>query len=173
MIEPKESEKVIIHKKVNSAASAVMWLWIGFIIIGIFSIGASFYLWKTSIILFFYDNPIVGISILIMILSSRYIYISVADLRKNKKWTNPSKFIKNIVMQVTTAIITSILTIVFYSPTYFADNLFLDFFMLFTIFTLVISTGFIAFWIYYFSIDIYGSDRYKWDKIRRPGVGNP
>ncbi|MHA1321137.1 MAG: hypothetical protein ACTSQ1_15205 [Promethearchaeota archaeon] len=45
--------------------------------------------------------------------------------------------------------------------------------MLFTIFTLVISIGFIAYWIYYFSIDIYGSDRYKWDKIRRPGVGNP
>ena len=173
MIEPKESEKIIINKKVNSGALAVLWLWIGFIITGVFAAGASLYLWKTSIILFIYYNPIIGVSILVMILSSRYIYISIADLRKNKKWTNPSKFIKNILMQVTTAIIASILAMVFNSPTYFTGNLFLDFFMLFTIFILVISIGFIAYWIYYFSIDIYGSDRYKWDKIRRPGVGNP
>ena len=85
MIEPKETEKVIIHKKINSAASAVLLLWIGFIITGIFSIGASFYLWKTSIILFLYENPIIAGSIPIMILSSRYVYISVAELGKNKK----------------------------------------------------------------------------------------
>ena len=173
MIEPKETEKVIIHKKINSAASAVLLLWIGFIITGIFSIGASFYLWKTSIILFLYENPIIAGSIPIMILSSRYVYISVAELRKNKKWTNPSKFIKNKLMQVTTAIISSILALLFLSPNNFTDNLFLDFFMLFTIFTFVISIDFIAYWISYFSIDIYGSDRYKWDKIRSPGVGNP
>ncbi len=70
-------------------------------------------------------------------------------------------------MQVTTAIIASILALVFLSPNYFTDNLFLDFFMLFTIFTLVISIGFIAYWIYYFSIDIYGSDRYKWENYDR------
>jgi hypothetical protein len=157
----------ILHKNLNLAASAVLLLWIGFIITGVFAVGASFYLWKTSIILFFYENPIIAGSILIMILSSRYIYISVADLRKNRKWTNPSKFIKNILMQVTTAIIASILAIVFKSPNYFTDNLFLDFFMLFTIFTLVISIGFIAYWIYYFSIDIYGSERYKWENYDR------
>jgi len=170
MIESKEDEKINLNKKVNSVASVFLWFWLGSIIAGGFSIGLSFYLWKTSIILFLYENPVIAGSILVMILSSRYIYISVADLRKNRKWTNPSKFIKNILMQVTTAIIASILAIVFKSPNYFTDNLFLDFFMLFTIFTLVISIGFIGYWIYYFSIDIYGSDRYKWNNIKRPGT---
>lgn len=176
MIEPKEvNEKVMFHKKLNLAASAVLLVWIGFISIGIITLVSSFAFMKFPLNLLsslFFQNPFILIVLLVMFFSSRGIANSLIELRKDRKWTNPTKFIKNIVFQVVTAIVSSILTIIIFGANFFTDNLFLDFFLLFNVFILIISLGFIGFSFYYLYIDIYGSDRYKWDKIRRPGVGN-
>ena len=172
MIEPKEvNEKVIFHKKLNLAASAVLLLWIGFIVIGIITLILSFVYFigipLTILTLLFFQNPFIIPVLLVMFFSSRGIFFSIIDLRKNKKWTNPTKFIKNIVFQVLTAIVCSLLTIIFFSGNAFTNNLFLDFFLLFNVFILVISIGFIAFSFYYLYINIYGSDRYKWENYDR------
>jgi len=174
MIELKEvNEKAIFHKKLNLAASAVLLLWIGSISIGIITLVSSFAFMKfplNILSLLFFQNPFIIIAFLVMFLSSRGIVNSLIDLRKNRKWTNPTKFIKNIVFQGVTAIVSSILTIIIFGANWFTNNLFLDFFLLFNVFILIISLGFIIFSFYYLYIDIYGSDRYKWDKIRRPNT---
>ena len=171
MITP--NEKTIIRKKVNSTASAVFVLWIGFITIGIFTLASSFIFMEIPLILFFlsfYRNPIFIIPPLSLIFSGRFIVFSIMDLSKNKKWTNSLKFIKHFLFQVATATIASLLTVIFYGANYFTNNLFLDFFLLFNVFILVSFFGFIIFSIFYLYTNVYGSDRYKWENYRRPNA---
>lgn len=174
MIEPKEvNEKVIFHKKLNLAASAVLLLWIGFISIGIITLVSSFVFMKFPLdflSLLFFQNPFIIIVLLVMFFSTRGIANSLIELRESRKWTNPTKFIKNILFQVATAIVSSVITIIVFGANFFTANLFLDFFLLFNVYILVISIGFIAFIIYYLHINLYGSDRYKWENYRRPNM---
>ena len=171
MIESKEiNEKVIFHKNLNLGASAVLLLWIGFISIGIITLVSSFVFMKfplNLLSLLFFQNPFMIIVLLVMFFSSRGIAISLIELSKNRKWTNPTKFIKNILYQVVTAIVGSILAIIIFGANIFTGNLFLDFFLLFNEFILVISIGFIALCLYYFYIDIE-SGRYRMDHYRGP-----
>ena len=175
MIEPKEVNEIVnFHESLNLGASAVLLLWIGFIISGIFTLVSSFVFMKfplNLLSLLFFQNPFIIIVLLVMFFSSRGIAISLIELSKNRKWINPTKFIKNILYQVVTAIVGSILAIIIFGAKIFTGNLFLDFFLLFTVFILVISIGFIVFSFYYLYIDIYGSDRYKWEKTyKRPNM---
>ena len=169
MIEPKEvNEKVIFHKKLNLAASAALLLWIGLISIGIITLVSSFAFMKFPLnILFqlFFQNPFVIVVIIVMFFSSRGIATSLIELSKSRKWTNPTKFIKNILIQVATAIVGSVITIIFFDAKNFTGNLFLDFFLLFNVFILVIFFGSIIFNIYY--LYVYGSERYKGENYRQ------
>ena len=174
MITTNESEEVIIPKKVNSAATAALLLWLGFIIIGIFTLIFSFsfiVIILNILSLMFFENLsslIVAIPLLIlMIYSNRFIVISIMDLKKNRRWTNPTKFIKHLLIQVATAIVASITTMIIYGANYFTDNLFLDLFLLFNMFILVISVGSIFFYIYFLYIDYYASPMGEWKKYER------
>jgi len=174
MITTNESEEVIIPKKVNSAATAALLLWLGFVIIGIFTLVFSFsymIIILTVLSLMFFENLsplfIVIPLLILMIYSNRFIVISIMDLKKNRKWTNPTKFIKHILLQVATAIVVSITTMIIYGANYFNGNLFLDLFLLFNMFILVISVGSIFFYIYYLYLDYFVYPSGKWENYER------
>ena len=174
MITTNERDYVIIREKVNSVATAALLFWLGFIIIGIFTLVSSFsfmVIMLNILSIMFFENTsflIVTIPFLIlMIYSNRYIVFSIIDLKKNRRWTNPTKFIKHILIQVAAAIVASITAMIIYGANYFTDNLFLDLFLLFNMFILVISSGSIVFYIYYLYLDYYVSPMGKWENYER------
>jgi len=147
--------KASYDKKLSFTATSLLIIWISTIIFGIFSLINAVLLFKMPVIwvwvasLFNPLNPFLFIVFIIGFFPSRSISISLIDLFKNRRWIEPSKFIKGIFTQLVTASIASILTIIFYDV-----NDFTDFFSLFFSFAFLFSIQFLLFCLYYYRYDL-------------------
>ena len=146
-------------KRANFTALSVLILWLGFSISGILFIILSIINVELSFIMLLFENPIPMIVCVIMLFSSKYITHSIMDLTKNKKWTEPNKFIKHSLIQFVTALVATIFSLVIYGANYFTSYIFLDVILLFSMFMFVISIGFISLCIYYSSMEWFYSNR--------------
>lgn len=140
-------------KSLNYTATVVLLIWILIIIFGIFSlINAGllfnvpfFFIWVLS----FGSNYFLYIVLIIGFFPSRSVSISLINLFKNRRWIEPLKFIKGILIQLVTVSIASILTIIFYK-----GNNFTEFFSLFFSFTFIFSIIFLGFCLFYYCYDL-------------------
>lgn len=145
-----ELSKASYKRELSITASGILLLWIVIFSIGIFSIINTFllfnelFVWSLS-----YDNPFLYIVFIIGIFPSRRISISILDLISNKKWIEPSKFIKSILILSAAATIATILTIFFHNAYNYAE-----FFSIFTSFVFLFSIQFFAFCLYYYRYDL-------------------
>ncbi len=152
-----ELGKAYYKKELNITASGILLLWIVIFGFGIFSIintlllVNSFFIWSLS-----YVNPLLYIVFIIGIIPSRRISISILDLIRNKRWTEPSKFIKSTLILLAAATIATILTIFFYDAYNYAE-----FFSIFTSFAFLFSITFFAFYLRYFRFDLLKDQPYR------------
>ncbi len=153
-------------KRLNFTATGVLLIWVLVIILGIFSlinagllfitpliepliwVITPYYFISSSRTLFLY---VICIAVLYIIgfFTSRSISISLINLFKNRRWIEPSKFIKGIFIQLVTASIASILTIIFFKAINFTE-----FFSLFFSSIFFFSLGFLAFCLYYYCYEL-------------------
>ena len=152
-------------KRLNFIATGVLLIWVLVIILGIFSlinaslllkvtliepfIGLVLFRWVFSsfdIYLYFYCIAVVYI---IGFFTSRSISISLMNLFKDKRWIKPSRFIKDVLLQLINASIASILTIIFFKAINFTE-----FFSLFFSFAFLFSLVFLAFCLYYYCYEL-------------------
>ena len=147
--------KASYNKSLNFTATGVLLIWILIIIFGIFSLINAFRLFNFPFILpLSYDNPFlytvcITVVYIIVFFASRNVSISLINLFKNRQWIEPAKFIKGILIQLVTASIASILTIIFYQTINFTE-----FFSLFFSFAFLFSIIFLGFCLYYYRYDI-------------------
>lgn len=165
-------------KRLNFRATSALLIWILIIILGIFSLINASQLLKSTLIepFIWVISPVYSISLsgilyvlyvicisvvyIIGFFKSRSISISLINLFKNRRWIEPSKFIKGIFIQLVTASIASILTIIFFKAINFTE-----FFLLFFSFGFLFSLGFLLFCLYYYrgnfpEPQIYRNQRY-------------
>jgi hypothetical protein len=165
-------------KRLNFTATGVLLIWVLIIILGIFSlINASLLLKETLIepfiglVLFgwvFSSSDLylylylccIAVVYIIGFFTSRSISISLMNLFKDRRWIEPSRFIKGVLLQLVTASIASILTVVFFKAINFTE-----FFSLFFSFEFLFSLVFLAFCLYYYrgnfpEPQIYRNQRY-------------
>ena len=141
--------KASYDKRLNFTATGVLLIWILTIIFGIISIINAVLLfnmpffWALS-----YDNPLFYIVLIIGFFPSRSVSFSLINLFKNRRWIEPSKFIKGIFIQLVTASIASILTIIIYKA-----NNFTEFFSLFNSFAFLFSIVYLVFCLKYYRYD--------------------
>jgi hypothetical protein len=155
--------KASYNKRLSFTATVILLIWILMIIIGIYSLINAVLLFKMPVIWAWalsFSNPYFYIVFIIGFFPSRSITISLLDLLMNRRWIEPSKFIKGIFIQIVTASIASILTIIFYTV-----NTFTDFFSLFFSFAFLFSIQFLLFCLYYYRYDV--PER---QNIRRPNL---
>lgn len=160
--------KASYEKRLNFTATCVLVIWIIFIIFGIYSLINEVQLskmpefwpyssWSNSfgiiIVLAYYFVFIIGF------FPSKSISISLIELIKNKRWIEPLKLIKGIVIQSVITAITAILTIIVYDV-----NTITDFFSLFFSFTFLFSIEFLILVLYYY---------YRYDLPERQTFRNP
>lgn len=153
-------------KKLNFIATGVLLTWVLVIILGIFSLINASLLLKATLIEPFIDFVslnwafsssgylflyIICITVVYIIgfFASRSISISIINLFKNRRWIEPSKFIKGIFIQLVNASIASILTIIFFKAINFTE-----FFSLFFSFAFLFSLVFLAFCLYYYCYEL-------------------
>jgi len=144
--------KASYDKRLSFIATGILLIWILTIIFGIFSLINAVLLVKIPVIWAWtlsFVNPFVYIVFVIGFYPSKIISISLIDLFKNKRWIEPSKFIKGIFIQLVTAAVASILTIIIYSV-----NNFTDFFSLFFSFAFLFPIQFLLFCLYYYRYDL-------------------
>jgi len=150
-------DKAFYDKRLNFVATGVLLLWILTIIFGIFSFiyigllfNMSFIVPAVNPLLYTVCITVVySILIIIVFFASRSVSYSIINLFKNRRWKEPSKFIKGILIQFLTASIASILTIIFYK-----GNSFTEFFILFFSFVFQFSIMFLGCCLYYYRYDI-------------------
>ena len=158
--------KTPYDKRLNYTATGVLLIWILIVVFGIFSLINAVLLFKMPVLwvwvlsLFNPLNPFLIVVFIIGFFPSRSVSISLIKLFKNKRWIEPSKFIKGILIELVAASIASILTIIFY-----AVNNLTDFFSLFFSFTFLFSIQFLLFSLYYYRNNfpepqIYRNQRY-------------
>lgn len=147
MSNSKDAVNTSYEKRLNFTATGIFILWIITFSIGIFSLIDRFLLFNYWFIA--YTNPLFYIVFIIGCLTSKTVSFSIINLIKNRQWIKPSNFIKSILIQLVTVTIASILTIIFYEA-----NNFSGFFSLFTSFTVLFSTGYIIFCLYYYRYDL-------------------
>jgi len=144
--------KASYDKRLSFTATGILLIWILIIIFGIFSLINAvllfkvpfFFIWALS-----FGNPFLYIVFIIGFFPSRSISFSLIDLFKNRRWNKPSKFIKGIFIQLGTAAIASILTIIFYN-----GNNITEFFSMFSSFVFIFSIVFLGFCLYYYRYDV-------------------
>jgi len=144
--------KASYDKRLSFTATGLLLIWILIIIIGIYSLINAVLLFKMPVLwawVLSFSNPFLYIVFFIGFFPSRNVSISLIDLLENRRWIKPSKFIKGIFVQIVTASIASILTIIFYTV-----NTFTDFFSLFFSFAFLFSIQFLLFCIYYYRYDL-------------------
>ena len=144
--------KASYDKRLSFTATGLLLIWILIIIVGIYSLINAVLLFKMPVLwawVLSFSNPFLSIVFIIGFFPSRIISISLIDLFKNRRWIEPSKFIKGIFIQIVTASIASILTIIFYNA-----NNFTDFFSLFFSFAFLFSIQFFLFCLYYYRYDL-------------------
>ena len=108
-------------KSLNFIATGILLTWILIIIFGIFSLINAVLLSNMPFIWASFGNPFLYIVLIIGFFPSKSISISLINLFKKKRWIEPSKFIKGVLIQLVTASIASILTIIFYQAINFAE----------------------------------------------------
>jgi len=152
-------------KRLNFTATGILLIWVLTIIFGIFSLINASLLLKATLI-----EPFIGfvslrwvfsssnlylyficiaIVYIIGFFTSRSISISLMNLFKDRRWIEPSKFIKGVLLQLVTASIASIFTVVFFKAINFTE-----FFSLFFSFAFIFSLIFLAFCLYYYCYKI-------------------
>lgn len=146
--------KASCDKRLNFIATSVLLIWILTTIFGIFSLINTALLFNMPFILSLsYDNPFfytlcITIVYIIVFFANRSVSITLINLFKNRRWIEPSKFIKGISIQLVTAAMASILTIIFFKAINFTE-----FLSLFFSFTFIFSIVFFAFCLYYYRYD--------------------
>jgi len=151
--------KASYDKRLSFTATGLLLIWILIFIIGIFSLINAVLLFKIPVIWAWtlsFVNPFVYIVFFIGYYPSRIISISLLNLFKNKRWIKPSKFIKGIFIQLVTAALAAILTIIVYSV-----NNFTDFFSLFFSFAFLFPIQFLLFSLYYYRYDLPERQNYN------------
>jgi len=151
--------KASYDKRLSFTATGVLLIWILIIIFGIFSLINAVLLFNMPVIWAWtlsFVNPFVYIVFIIGFFPSRSISISLIDLFKNRRWIEPSRFIKGIFIQLVTAAIASILTIFIYNV-----NNFTDFFSLFLSFAFLFPIQFLLFCLYYYRYDLPERQNYN------------
>ncbi len=151
--------KASYDKRLSFTATGILLIWILIIIFGIFSLINAVLLFNMPVIWAWtlsFVNPFVYIVFIIGFFPSRSISISLIDLFKNRRWIEPSRFIKGIFIQLVTAAIASILTIIIYNV-----NNFTDFFSLFFSFAFLLSIQFLLFCLYYYRYDLPERQNYN------------
>lgn len=149
--------KASYDKRLNYTATGILIIWILIIIFGFFSSINPVLLYNVPFIWAYnipfiwapFCNIFLGIVLIIGFVPSRSISISLVNLLKNRRWIEPSKFIKSILIQLVTASIASILTIFFYQA-----NDFTEFFSMFSSFVFILFFVFLGFCIYYYGFDV-------------------
>jgi len=149
--------KASYEKKLNSTATGILIIWILIIIFGFFSSINPVLLYNVPFIWAYiipfiwapFCNIFLGIVLIIGFVPSRSISISLVNLLKNRRWIEPSKFIKSILIQLVIASIASTLTIIFYKGINFTE-----FFSMFSLFAFLFSILFLAFCLYYYRYDL-------------------
>lgn len=137
-------------KRLSFTATGILLIWILINIFGIFSlVNIALLLYPGYILPLSFGNPFLYIIYIIGFFPSRSISISLIDLFKNRRWIEPSRFIKGILIQLVTASIASILTVIFYM-----GNNFAEFFSLFSSFVFLFSIQFFLFCFYYYRFDL-------------------
>ena len=146
-------------------ATGILLIWILTIIFGIFSLINAVLLFKMPVIWVWVIltispsyNPIFYIVFITGFYPSRNISISLINLFKNRRWIEPSKFVKSIFIQLVTAAIASIVAVIFS-----IGNIFTEFFSLFFSFTFLFSIQFLLFCLYYNRYDLP-----EWRNYRNP-----
>ncbi|MHA1233625.1 MAG: hypothetical protein ACTSQL_00910 [Promethearchaeota archaeon] len=154
--------KTSYEKRLNFTATGVLLIWIIIIIFGIFSLINTVlrfnlpFVWSLS-----YENPLFYIVFIIGVFSSRNVSISLINRFKQKRWIEPSKFIKGILIQLITATIASILTVIFYKA-----NNFTEFFSLFFSFAFLFSIVYIGFCLRYYRYDLPERENFRYPSQR-------
>jgi len=149
--------KVFYDKRLSFTATGILLIWIIITIFGIFSlINIALFFNPSFIFPISFGNPFLYIVFIIGFFPSRSITISLIDLSKNKRWIEPSKFIKGILIQIVTTSIASILTIIF-----FRANNFTEFFSLFFSYTFIFSIVFLVCCLYYYRYDLPEQQKFR------------
>ena len=151
--------KASYDKRLSFTATGILLIWILTIIFGIYSLINAVLLFKMPVIwawVLSFSNPFAYIVFIIGFFPSRSITISLIDLIKNRRWIEPSRFIKGIFIQIVTASIAAILTIIVYSV-----NNFTDFFSLFFSFAFLFPIQFLLFCLYYYRYDLPERQNYN------------
>lgn len=147
--------KASYNKGLNYTATGLLLIWILTIIFGIFSFINAVLLFNWPFIeSLSYDNTFlytvcITVVYIIVFFASRNVSISLINLFKNKRWNEPLKFIKGIIIQLVAASITSILSIIFNQAINFTE-----FFSLFFSFAFFFSIVFLGFCLYYYRYDL-------------------
>ncbi len=141
--------KAPYDKRLNFTATGVLLIWVLIIIFGFFSSINPVLLYNIPFMWAPFGNIFLGIVLIIGFFPSRGISISLVNLFKNRRWIKPSKFTKSILIQLVTASIASILTVIFYM-----GNNFAEFFSLFSSFVFLFSIQFFLFCFYYYRFDL-------------------
>ncbi len=142
--------KASYDKRLSFTATGILLIWIFTVIIGIYSLINAVLLSNMPVIwALSFGNFFLYIVFMVGFFPSRSITISLIDLFTNRRWIEPSKFIKGISLQIVTSSIASILTIIVYTV-----NTFADFFSLFFSFAFLFSIQFVLFCLYYYRYDL-------------------
>jgi len=135
-------------KRLNFTATGLLLIWVLVFIFGIFSLINSVLIFNVPFYFIYVlelGNPFLYIVLIIGFFPSRSISISLINLFKNKRWIEPLKFIKGILIELVIAFIASILIIIFYK-----GNNFTEFFSLFSSFAFLFSLIFLVLCVYYY-----------------------
>jgi len=151
--------KTSYEKRLNFTATGVLLIWIIIIIFGIFSLINTVLFFNMPFFLplpysLSFDNPFLYTACIIVIyiivfFASRSVSISLINLFRNRRWIEPSKFIMGISLQLITAFVASVLTVIFYKAINFTE-----FFSLFFSFAFLFSIVFFGYCLYYYRYDV-------------------
>lgn len=87
-------------------------------------------------------NPIALISYVFMIFPAGNVFLTVRELIETKKWLEPKKFVRGIILQLVISTLVSLLTMIFFGPLNFTSNLILEFLMFFPTFNILFTVAF-------------------------------
>jgi len=142
--------KISYMKRLNFTATGVLILWLTIIIFGIFYIINAFlftdidFFWTVSL-----SNPLLCIVFIMGFVKGKSVSFSIINLIKKRKWKNQSNFIKDILIQLATITIATILTINFYEEFDFTG-----FFTLFSSFAVYFSFAYFVYCLWYYRYDL-------------------
>jgi hypothetical protein len=77
-----------------------------------------------------------------MIFPAGNVFITIRGFLEKKEWVEPIKFARGVIIQIGISMVASILTVIFFGYTNFTENLFLEFLILFPIFSILFTVVF-------------------------------